>query len=58
MAKKTKSNKRKFRLIGRDAGTGRFKTVKAARKDKQGSVVERIRNFSRRKPSKKKKRGS
>lgn len=31
------------RKIGRDAGTGKFKSVKAAQKDKQGSVVETIR---------------
>ena len=40
MAKKT--NNRRFRLIGRDAGTGRFKSVRAARKDKRGSIVQRI----------------
>ena len=28
--------------IGRDAGTGKFKPVKEARKDKKGSVVETI----------------
>jgi hypothetical protein len=28
--------------IGRDAGTGKFKSVDAARKDKDGSVVETI----------------
>lgn len=33
---------RKSRLAGRDAGTGRFKSVKDARKDKEGSVVERL----------------
>jgi len=33
---------RKSRLAGRDAGTGRFKPVKEARKDKDGSVVERL----------------
>lgn len=37
-----KSKQRKSRLAGRDAGTGRFKPVKEARKDKQGSVVERL----------------
>ncbi|MCW2573548.1 MAG: hypothetical protein JWO88_3606 [Frankiales bacterium] len=26
--------------VGRDAGTGQFKTVPAARRDPQGSVVE------------------
>jgi hypothetical protein len=30
------------RRIGRDAGTGRFKPVKEAQKDKKGSVVETI----------------
>jgi ribosomal protein L19E len=29
--------------IGRDAGSGQFKTVKEARKDADGSVVETIR---------------
>jgi ribosomal protein L19E len=28
--------------IGRDAGTGQFKTVKEAQKDKKGSIVETI----------------
>jgi hypothetical protein len=28
--------------IGRDAGTGKFKSVEAARRDKKGSVVETI----------------
>lgn len=28
--------------IGRDAGTGQFKPVKEAQKDKKGSVVETI----------------
>ncbi|BBO32110.1 hypothetical protein [Lacipirellula parvula] len=28
--------------IGRDAGTGKFKPVKEAQKDKKGSVVETI----------------
>ncbi len=37
-----KSKPRKSRLAGRDAGTGRFKPVKEARKDKGGSVVERL----------------
>jgi hypothetical protein len=31
------------RKIGRDAGTGQFKPVKDAQRDKQGSVVETIR---------------
>jgi hypothetical protein len=43
MARKKSAPKRGFRLIGRDAGTGRFKSVKAARKDKRGSIVQRIR---------------
>lgn len=30
------------RKVGRDAGTGKFKSVKDAQKDKQGSVVETI----------------
>ena len=30
------------RKIGRDAGTGKFKPVKQAEKDKKGSVVETI----------------
>lgn len=30
------------RKIGRDAGTGQFKPVKDAQKDKKGSVVETI----------------
>jgi hypothetical protein len=36
------AKKRRFRLVGRDAGSGRFKTVKSARKDKKGSIVQRI----------------
>ncbi len=28
--------------IGRDAGTGQFKSIKEAQKDKKGSVVETI----------------
>jgi len=32
----------KSRLAGRDAGTGQFKSVKDARRDKDGSVVERL----------------
>ena len=32
----------KTRKIGRDAGTGRFKPVDEARKDRDGSVVETI----------------
>jgi hypothetical protein len=47
MAKK----KGKSRLIGRDAGTGRFKKVSAARKDKKGSIVQRIANSRRKKKS-------
>lgn len=30
------------RKIGRDAGSGKFKPVKEAEKDKKGSVVEKI----------------
>jgi hypothetical protein len=30
------------RLAGRDAGTGQFKPIEAARRDKDGSVVERL----------------
>lgn len=30
------------RKIGRDAGTGQFKTVAEAQKDKKGSIVETI----------------
>jgi hypothetical protein len=30
------------RLAGRDAGSGQFKSVDAARRDKDGSVVERL----------------
>jgi len=33
---------RETRLAGRDAGTGKFKPVEEARKDKEGSVVERL----------------
>jgi hypothetical protein len=37
MAKKPET-----RLVGRDAETGHFKPVDEARKDKAGSVVERV----------------
>jgi len=37
------------RKAGRDAGTGRFKTVKEARKDKGGSVVETVKNRPKKK---------
>ena len=30
------------RKIGRDAGTGRFKSVEDAKRDKKGSIVETI----------------
>ena len=50
--KKPAKKKRKFFQIGRDAGTGRFKSVKAARKDKEGSIVQRIRRRGRGKKSK------
>jgi hypothetical protein len=39
--------------IGRDAGTGLFKSVKAAQKDKKGSVVETIKIPAKRSPPKK-----
>lgn len=39
--------------IGRDAGTGKFKTVKKAQADKKGSVVETIKRAPAAKPSKK-----
>ena len=42
----------KRRLIGRDAGTGRFKPLRAARKDKKGSIVQRLRIGRRRKGAK------
>lgn len=32
----------KSRLLGRDAGTGKFKPVQDARRDREGSVVERV----------------
>lgn len=34
--------KKKFRKVGRDAGTGEFKSVDWARKHPKTSVVERI----------------
>ena len=37
-----KTPPRKSRLAGRDAGTGQFVPVDKARKDKGGSVVERL----------------
>lgn len=40
------------RKIGRDAGTGKFKSVKAAQKDKQGSVVETIKTQPKSPPPK------
>ena len=43
------ARKKKGRLIGRDAGTGRFKSVAAARRDKKGSIVQRIAGGARRK---------
>lgn len=39
--------------IGRDAGTGKFKTVKQAQADKKGSVVETIKRPPPPKPKKK-----
>ncbi len=38
--------------IGRDAGTGKFKTVKQAQADKNGSVVETIKRPPPQKPKK------
>ena len=43
------------RKIGRDAGTGQFKPVKEALKDKKGSIVETIK--TQRKPISKPKSG-
>ena len=42
MAKKSGGNKGGGKAVktGRDAGTGKFKSVPAARRDKEGSVVE------------------
>jgi hypothetical protein len=37
------------RKIGRDAGTGKFKPVKDAQKDKKGSVVETIKTPTKKK---------
>lgn len=34
---------RKTRLMGRDKSSGRFKSVRAARRAKKGSIVQRIR---------------
>lgn len=39
--------------IGRDAGTGKFITVKEARANKKGAVVETIKRPAPTKPSKK-----
>lgn len=36
------SKERKSREAGRDSGTGRFKPVEKARRDKEGSTVERL----------------
>ncbi len=42
--------------IGRDAGTGKFKSVKDAQKDKKGSIVETIKTPTKKvTPPKKKK---
>lgn len=41
------------RKIGRDAGTGQFKPVKEAQKDKKGSVVETMKTPTKPKPPKK-----
>ncbi len=43
------------RKIGRDAETGLFKSVKAAEKDKKGSIVETIKTRPAKPPPKKKK---
>ena len=37
------------RKIGRDAGSGKFKSIKAARNDKKGSVVETIKIAAKKK---------
>jgi hypothetical protein len=39
--------------IGRNAGTGKFTTVKKAQGDKKGSVVETIKRAPAKKPMKK-----
>jgi len=39
--------------IGRDAGSGQFKPVKEAQKDKKGSVVETIKTPPKSPPPKK-----
>jgi len=44
--------------IGRDAGTGQFKPVKEAQKDKKGSVVETIKTPTKSPPPKKGKQQS
>lgn len=40
------------RKIGRDAGSGQFKPVKEAQRDKQGSIVETIKNPAPKPPAK------
>ena len=40
------------RKIGRDAGTGQFKPVKDAQKDKKGSIVETIKTTPKPSPKK------
>jgi len=35
---------KKTHKVGRDAGTGKFKPVKEAQRDKKGSVVENVPN--------------
>ena len=42
------------RKIGRDAGTGQFKPVKEAQKDKKGSIVETIKTQPKTAPKPKK----
>jgi hypothetical protein len=38
--------------IGRDAGTGKFKTVKKAQADKKGSIVDTIKRATSKKTKK------
>ena len=44
------------RKIGRDAGTGQFKPVKDAQRDKQGSIVETIKKPAKPAPTPQKKK--
>ncbi len=43
MSGKRKSRRRKTRLVGRDAGSGEFIPVAAARRRKSTAIVQRIR---------------